>query len=421
MANMGQDIKEAMTGGSVAVVGKNSVLTENIADKQVTPEKTDFIEVVTSVNEFNKAEAVLNKYMRGDNVLIETNKYYYYKLKIKPGDIIRSTYNSDFANNPALIYDENDNKIASKSTFTDYQVIDLKYWQLTAPANSSYILINCHNSRIDENMITLNNEYPNEYVPYIRKCQLNNTIKIANNNLDLNLLVESLRPELYKSNPLYGKKWCACGDSITYGAKADADEAGNKKTYAYYIAKNNGMTLSLNAISGSTMMNVSGKNPFSVDRYKNLPADLDYITLAFVTNDSAQDVSLIGNIDDKTNDTFYGAWNVVLQYLITNYPTTKIGIIGFWRGNQKYQYTDALRSVAKKYRIPFLDFMFDYNIPIIGGTDFRSYNPNATNEVIVDYNTLNLRQKTFLADGVHPNDIGYKYMSTIIENWLKSL
>ena len=30
MANMGQDIKEAMTGGSVAVVGKDAVLEENL-------------------------------------------------------------------------------------------------------------------------------------------------------------------------------------------------------------------------------------------------------------------------------------------------------------------------------------------------------------------------------------------------------
>lgn len=39
MANMGQDIKESMTGGSVAVVGKNTVLTDNIVDGQITPPK----------------------------------------------------------------------------------------------------------------------------------------------------------------------------------------------------------------------------------------------------------------------------------------------------------------------------------------------------------------------------------------------
>ena len=41
MANMGQDVKEAMTGGSVAVVGKDTVLTENIVDKQITGAKLD--------------------------------------------------------------------------------------------------------------------------------------------------------------------------------------------------------------------------------------------------------------------------------------------------------------------------------------------------------------------------------------------
>lgn len=39
MANMGQDVKEAMTGGSVAVVGKDTVLEENIVDGQVTVNK----------------------------------------------------------------------------------------------------------------------------------------------------------------------------------------------------------------------------------------------------------------------------------------------------------------------------------------------------------------------------------------------
>ena len=43
MANMGQDVKEAMTGGSVAVVGKNTILNENIVDGQIDIEHTKFI------------------------------------------------------------------------------------------------------------------------------------------------------------------------------------------------------------------------------------------------------------------------------------------------------------------------------------------------------------------------------------------
>lgn len=43
-AMLSQETKEQMTGGSVAVVGIDSVLTKNIVDKQVTPEKTTFID-----------------------------------------------------------------------------------------------------------------------------------------------------------------------------------------------------------------------------------------------------------------------------------------------------------------------------------------------------------------------------------------
>ncbi|WP_283694317.1 BppU family phage baseplate upper protein [Clostridium perfringens] len=45
MANMGQDVKEKFTGGSVAVVGKNAVLKENIVNGQVDEYKTSFLKV----------------------------------------------------------------------------------------------------------------------------------------------------------------------------------------------------------------------------------------------------------------------------------------------------------------------------------------------------------------------------------------
>lgn len=45
MSNMGQDIKEAMTGGSVAIVGENAILEENVVNGQITPIKTNFLEV----------------------------------------------------------------------------------------------------------------------------------------------------------------------------------------------------------------------------------------------------------------------------------------------------------------------------------------------------------------------------------------
>ncbi|MDM0667927.1 BppU family phage baseplate upper protein [Clostridium perfringens] len=66
MANMGQDVKEAMTGGSVAVVGKDAVDTINLRDKAVTKEKIseDLLETIKNIdvinNSFNKVSLELN-------------------------------------------------------------------------------------------------------------------------------------------------------------------------------------------------------------------------------------------------------------------------------------------------------------------------------------------------------------------------
>lgn len=49
--DLSQEVKEQMTGGSVAVVGKNSVLNENIVDGQISPSKLSFYS--QGVNKFN--------------------------------------------------------------------------------------------------------------------------------------------------------------------------------------------------------------------------------------------------------------------------------------------------------------------------------------------------------------------------------
>ena len=54
-----QEVKLAMTGGSVAVVGKNSVGTENIKGASVTREKTDFVK--TGKNILDPSKLVRNK------------------------------------------------------------------------------------------------------------------------------------------------------------------------------------------------------------------------------------------------------------------------------------------------------------------------------------------------------------------------
>ena len=185
---------------------------------------------------------------------------------------------------------------------------------------------------------------------------------------------------LKRSNPLWGKKWFATGDSFTQGDFSNSAEqnfifedgkyAGKKKVYPYFIGARNNMEVINDGLCGSILPYdreyVSGESkdpnlrrPFTYERYKNIPADVDYITLWFGINDSWH--SALGNPDDRENTTFYGGWNFILPYLIKNFPKAKIGVIVTNGGNKDYR--KATRDCCIKWGVPFLDMMGDLQIP----------------------------------------------------------
>ena len=73
LANMGQDVKEAMTGGSVAVVGINSIGKENLKQNCVDYNNTKFIK--SGKNLFNKKSIIKNKLINNAGQLIEWDGY----------------------------------------------------------------------------------------------------------------------------------------------------------------------------------------------------------------------------------------------------------------------------------------------------------------------------------------------------------
>ncbi len=85
MANMGQDVKEAMTGGSVAVVGIDAVGKINLQNNSVTPEKTIFLE---QKNLAFTGEFLHGKKIQGDAgsgmFLLENNNFYILAINIDP-------------------------------------------------------------------------------------------------------------------------------------------------------------------------------------------------------------------------------------------------------------------------------------------------------------------------------------------------
>ena len=118
MANMGQDVKEAMTGGSVAVIGENTVLNENIVDRQIRMEKlaNDYKYYTADDGEIGLLDIEGNITTTGINhiwttafIPVETNKRYIFQCHYNGMDKVPfAVYNIDkkFINRTLL--DSND-------------------------------------------------------------------------------------------------------------------------------------------------------------------------------------------------------------------------------------------------------------------------------------------------------------------------
>lgn len=243
----------------------------------------------------------------------------------------------------------------------------------------------------------------------------------------LSEMMEEVQPA---GNYLAGKKYVACGDSFTEGdftnyvdangksaKNSDAYDADMKmyKTYPYWIAKRNSMTLVNEAKCGSDFTNISGaSNPFSVSRYTQVPKDADYITIMFGLNETGigDDASLIGTSSDTTNATLWGAYNIVFEYLITNMPFAKIGVIipDAWMTTN---YSNAVKEICKYWGIPYLDLKGDNSVPMLIGGRYDAVSSKAKS----------LRNSAFQVSSsdAHPNLEAHKYRSTIIENFIRSL
>lgn len=105
----------------------------------------------------------------------------------------------------------------------------------------------------------------------------------------------------------------------------------------------------------------------------------------------------------------------MLEYIITNHPWAKVGIIITNAIATGYtNYIEALKNVAKKWGIPYLDLQSDYSVPlvldVVGKTD-----------VCATAKALRNNQFYVSESNHHPNVRAHKAISTVIENWMRSL
>ena len=312
----------------------------------------------------------------------------------------------------------------SKAPISDSYISSLTNNITFTASQDGFIRASLFVSYADSNIIAYGGK-PLYYEPYNQKTVVDPNIHLSNT------MINDAIP--FTGNVLDGKKWVACGDSFTHGdfqrsmtddyTFTDSPYYGQNKVYPFWIGRRNqGLTVINEAISGSTMTaGESGVNPFSGDRYTSVPSDADYITLMFGINDSGNSCP-IGTIDDNDNTTFYGAWNVVLNYFITNFPYAHIGIIvgPGMQTSSGQQYANAEIAVAKKWGIPYLNIQFESggeNIPLM----LRTSNPDVSAAAKALRNSQQYVNNQEGTTNMHPNEKAHEFGSTFIEAWLRTL
>lgn len=219
-------------------------------------------------------------------------------------------------------------------------------------------------------------------------------------------------------NVLYGKTLVTVGDSITYGADMDSagvDPAtGDLMTYGWQIANRNSMIFYNKGVSGSTLAAGTNRNGFAEEngRYTQLPENIDYLTIWFGWNDYAcisDNLETVGTIDSSDTNSFYGAWNTVLAYLIDAYPQTRIGLIVPFGANAAVR--QAVRDIAQKWGLSYFD-NYTGNTELYYGKE---------DETVLASGLLAKCRAKWQANGAHPNYDGHSRLATQIESWLRSL
>lgn len=207
------------------------------------------------------------------------------------------------------------------------------------------------------------------------------------------------------------------GDSITEGHGTSSEE----KRFTNLLAAQYDILARNYGIGGTRIANQSVPSVEPrwdldfVSRVEEMDPDADAVVVFGGTNDFGHGDAPIGQMSDRTNDTFYGGLHVLYESLITKYPEAKIVVLTPLHrcnednlrgdGNKEQDvavlktYVEIIREVAEYYSLPVLDLFaasgLQPKVPVI--------------------------QEKYVPDGLHPNDAGHVILAEKIGNFLKNL
>lgn len=210
---------------------------------------------------------------------------------------------------------------------------------------------------------------------------------------------------------LKGKKLNFLGDSITEGVGT----TGQDKCFHQLIKEKHGLSEARNyGVSGTRLakqVTPSANSRHDLDfpmRAVEMDRDADVIVVFGGTNDFGHGDAPIGEMSDRTPDTFYGALHYLYTFLMTEYPSARIFVCTpihrltenqpDIKGKILSDYAEMIREVARYYSLPVIDLYDIYGVQP----------------------SIDVQREMYMPDGLHPNDAGHILLSERIANFILS-
>ncbi len=233
-------------------------------------------------------------------------------------------------------------------------------------------------------------------------------------------------------------KYCALGDSITYGfiPRNYPGHPGQLESYAALTAKMLDMELENHGISDSTIANLPDNTPMCI-RYAQMADDADIVTVMGGTNDVRLGVPL-GLMSDRTNDTFYGALHTLCQglydkYLCKGTPAqnthrkiillTPIKLLDATKShleNTQQNNADALYK-WEKWINAIKEVGAYYSFPVFDMHNMSGINPHLHRTIKGNHPEYTGNYNPYITDGTHPTQEGAQLMANALASFIKSL
>jgi hypothetical protein len=151
------------------------------------------------------------------------------------------------------------------------------------------------------------------------------------------------------------------------------------------------------------------KEAFVKEKLYLIPEDADYILFKFGINDSWN--LPLGEIDDDTPETFCGAWNIVLSWVLKERPNAKVGVIASNFCKTK-DWSDATVMMCEKYGVPCLNEESE-DVPFFYEQKFKDVPDDVRNAKNAEYRVSE--------DNKHPGVAAHKFESLFVEDFLRKL